>query len=214
MITGYTIVTSTLETSNISQIYTTATSIIIADLIPFTTYEATVAAHTVLGMGPFSPSITVQTAESGQSEIVHSALVLVCIYQRYRLFAAPNTSPENVVVSILSSTTLHLSWMAPSTEQNGIIREYYLRLIEVESGMLLTYTAATTSLTIQPLHPFYSYQCRVSAYTVARGPFTDAVTVTMPEDGEIHGSMYLLWVTHIMYLSQFPVDTLKILVQQ
>lgn len=75
IIKGYTVVTSPLGISVVSQTYTTATSIIIADLTPFTTYEARVAAHTELGVGPFSPSITVQTAEAGQSVLVHIALI-------------------------------------------------------------------------------------------------------------------------------------------
>ena len=64
IIIGYTVTTENLETLNVTQTYTTATSIIVANLKPFTTYEATVAAHTGPGRGPFSVSITVQTEEA------------------------------------------------------------------------------------------------------------------------------------------------------
>ena len=100
------------------------------------------------------------------------------------LFIAPNSPPEDLTAATLSSTVLHLIWSAPSTKnRNGIIREYHVNITEVDTTTFLSYTTATTSITVQSLHPFYTYWCTVSAFTVARGPFSEIVTVLMPEDG-------------------------------
>ena len=87
VITGFTVVTRNFETSNVTQAYTTSTSIVVFSLQPFTIYEATVAASTALGLGPFSASITVQTEEAGNINFVYRLLFcqcgLVCIVQVY-----------------------------------------------------------------------------------------------------------------------------------
>lgn len=80
-----------------------------------------------------------------------------------------------------------MSWTAPYIEdRNGIIREYRVNLEEVESSQRLTYSTTNTFITVQSLHPFYTYRCGVSAFTVDTGPFTNFTEVTLPEDGTTH----------------------------
>ena len=113
-----------------------------------------------------------------------------CIIEIFRhliphFIAAPNTSPGDFGVTVLSSTTLELSWTPPSTEdRNGVIREYRVNITEVETARLLTYSTAMSSIRLQSLHPFYTYRCSVSAFTVATGPFSDISEVMMPQDGK------------------------------
>lgn len=118
----------------------------------------------------------------------------------------------NVIISLLSSTVLQLSWRAPAEEsRNGIIRQYLVNLKEIQTGRLLTYTATTTSISVQSLHPAYTYNCTVSAYTITAGPFSPTVTITMPEDGMLHCLILSIRFT-ILSPPQLQVGILKTLV--
>ena len=65
-IVTYTIVIVTAETAESLQFTTVDTNIILDSLMPYTTYEWTVAAHTTAGMGPFSSPATVRTSPDGK----------------------------------------------------------------------------------------------------------------------------------------------------
>ena len=65
-IVTYTIVIVTVETAESLQLTTNDTNLILDSLIPYTTYEWTVAAHTTVGMGPFSSPATVRTSPDGK----------------------------------------------------------------------------------------------------------------------------------------------------
>ena len=43
---------------------------------------------------------------------------------------------------------------------------------------------AETNLTLTSLHPYYTYTVLVLAFTVAPGPFSTAVTVKTPQEGQ------------------------------
>ena len=75
-------------------------------------------------------------------------------------------------------------WAAPPEEtRNGVIRNYRVNITEEETGRVFTFISLTNSLVVPSLHPYYTYQCRVSAFTVDYGPFTDVLTITTMEDG-------------------------------
>ena len=61
-----------------------------------------------------------------------------------------------------------------------------MNVTELETGRVFTEIVmqATTSVIVQPLHPYYNYRCHVSAYTVEVGPYAIATLRTL-EDGEI-----------------------------
>ena len=101
------------------------------------------------------------------------------------IFIAPSSPPENLNVTSVSSTSIRLSWTPPpAAVQNGIITEYRINVTEVDTGRLLFYTSFTTSFVVQGLHPYYMYECRVSAYTVAVGPLSDPEVIQTPEDSK------------------------------
>ena len=102
------------------------------------------------------------------------------------MFVAPASPPENLTVTALSSTSLSLSWLPPpSIDQNGIIQEYRVTITEFETGNVRELTSTATTLVVPSLHPYYNYECVVSAYTVGQGPFTENVTVQTFEDGTL-----------------------------
>ena len=82
------------------------------------------------------------------------------------------------------STTVLISWMPPPFQhQNGVIREYQVNVTETETGIAYRLVTAATTLTVPSLHPFYTYDCIIAAVTIAEGPYSVEVNITMPEDG-------------------------------
>jgi len=98
-------------------------------------------------------------------------------------------SPANLTGSALDSTTIALNWDSPDGRHNGIIREYRVNLTEVETGRVFQEVATTTSLVVSNLHPDYTYEWIVSAFTVAEGPYSLTSTVRTPEDGTAYTAM-------------------------
>ena len=103
----------------------------------------------------------------------------------YFMHTVPTAAPEDVSVEAPSSTTLSIEWMPPpQDDQNGIVRSYVVRVLEVVTSTTLTYNTTEESLTVGFLHPHYQYEVSVAAVTVGQGPFSDSVTIQTPQDGE------------------------------
>lgn len=100
-------------------------------------------------------------------------------------------SPANLSAITQDSSTILLSWDEPSGRHNGIIQEYRVNITEVETGRMFQHVSTTTSLTVMNLHPDYTYNWIVAAFTVAEGPYSNIMSITTPEDGEkIHTEWY------------------------
>ena len=65
-----------------------------------------------------------------------------------------------------------------------MIRQYIIQVLEVDTGTTFMETSNITELTLEGLHPFYSYSCRIAAETIAVGPFSNPITVQLNEDGK------------------------------
>ena len=103
------------------------------------------------------------------------------------LHSVPTSAPQSVEVTAIDSRTVIISWAPPPLEQqNGNIREYRVNISERETGKAIHLVSAAVSVTVPSLHPFYTYNCTVAAFTVGEGPHSVEVTVTMPEDGTVH----------------------------
>lgn len=97
---------------------------------------------------------------------------------------APSSPPQSVTLSTVSSTSIGISWSPPpSGSQNGIITEYRISITEVITGRVISLTSTTTSITALGLHPYYTYECVITAFTIAAGPYSQVVQITTPEDG-------------------------------
>ena len=96
------------------------------------------------------------------------------------------------MVTANSSTSIWLSWTPPPpATRNGIITEYRINVTELDTGRVMLLTTFATSFVVQALHPYYNYECTVSAHTVATGPYSFPVTIQTPEDSKFYHSQRL-----------------------
>ena len=96
---------------------------------------------------------------------------------------APTAPPEQLS-TIISSRSLTLMWRPPPFEEtNGVIQYYALSITELESGQVLTMTSMSAVAVINDLHPYYTYEFTVAAYTVGPGPYSSSVTIQLHEEG-------------------------------
>ena len=87
-----------------------------------------------------------------------------------------------------SNTLIDLSWdPPPAIDINGVIQYYSIRVLESETSHSWSFVHSenVTEITVGSLHPYYTYQCRVAAFTVGLGPFTDALHVQTEEAGKL-----------------------------
>jgi hypothetical protein len=113
--------------------------------------------------------------------------MIITIFSRDLFFyvIAPSSPPEELNVTAVSSSSLSLTWSPPSVDtRNGIIREYRINITELDTGRELVLYSTTMSLIATSLHPYYAYICRISAFTVGYGPYSQGVQITTPEDGK------------------------------
>lgn len=98
------------------------------------------------------------------------------------------------------SQRVYLTWDPPPVMlQNGVIREYYINVSGIETRRVLQYKTTSTEIEITSLHPSYTYNFSVSAFTVALGPFSEPYTITMLEDGKYYGLMVAISINYIFY---------------
>lgn len=103
-------------------------------------------------------------------------------------FVAPSP-PNNVMATASSSTSINVTWSAPSIS-NGNITSYTVTFYETNIGssssnFIRTVTADTFSLHLLNLAIFTSYTISVQASTVAPSSPSTLVTVETLQDGEI-----------------------------
>ncbi|XP_067415990.1 phosphatidylinositol phosphatase PTPRQ isoform X4 [Emydura macquarii macquarii] len=121
---------------------TSATSIFLNDMKPYTLYNISVRAFTRLGHGNQSSfPLSVRT-----SEIV------------------PGSAPENVTYRNISSTEVELSFFPPSV-RNGIIQKYTVYLRRINGTELRIINTTLLAINITGLKKYTKYTVEVSAST-------------------------------------------------
>lgn len=146
---------------------------------PAYVYNCSVSAFTV-ARGPFSTDVSVLTPQAGNKFV---DMWYICILTAYA--TAPSGSPQNIGALPTSSRTLFLSWDPPPRPQrNGEITLYTINVTVLENGETFQVTSDASNLTLSSLRPYYTYSFIITASTiVGEGPFSEALTIRMPEDG-------------------------------
>ena len=95
--------------------------------------------------------------------------------------------------------TLSISWSHPEIHlQNGIIRIYRIIVTDVESDYVLEISVNDTSTVLSQLSPFHTYEIKIAAYTIDIGPYSNLVSIQMPESGESQ-SVYIVYIYFKIY---------------
>lgn len=102
----------------------------------------------------------------------------------------PTASPQSLAGAVESSTLILLSWQPPTPyDRNGEIVYYLIHMRELETGRfwMLPVLNSKTSAFVGSLHPYYNYECKVAAYTIGLGPYTESIYLLTHEEGmELH----------------------------
>ena len=123
-----------------------------------------------------------------------ACLILIQMYcslsqtlNMYLLFVCPVPSapPQSLSGIAQSSTVVNFTWSAPPIDSIlGLLQNYVLKLREIETDQMWTNVSVATHIKILSLHPYYNYECKVAAHTIAgTGPYTEAVIVQTHEAG-------------------------------
>ena len=97
----------------------------------------------------------------------------------------------NIVITSISSTTIHVSWdPVPEIHQNGIITGYDVTynqstFLQLFPPMTMRVSADGDSVTLTGLEEYMVYSIRVRAYTsIGAGPYSPLHNIRTPEDGK------------------------------
>lgn len=117
-----------------------------------------------------------------------SCFLYVSILHYISVCTAPGT-PSNSSGVAINSTHIFLTWDPPHQNQtHGDIQGYIITVLEYETADVLQYSSNTTDLIIGPLHPYYIYNCSISAVTVEPGP-PIIIVVRTQEAGMVHSNI-------------------------
>ena len=85
-----------------------------------------------------------------------------------------------------------MTWIPPpEEEQNGVIRSYRIYVTELLTEIvqeILTEEDARIHV-VNHLHPYYTYECKIAAFTIGLGPTASTQTTTHPA-GTVHRYAY------------------------
>ena len=99
--------------------------------------------------------------------------------------AAPSAAPQRLTGSAQSDTIIYLTWTSPpAIDVNGVIQYYSILAEETETGRSWSFTHVEPEISIGSLHPYYIYECKVAAFTVALGPYSNTTSVQTNEAGK------------------------------
>ena len=107
-------------------------------------------------------------------------------------YTAPYSPPQNCSAKALSSTTITLTWLQPESNSiNGVLRYYHVA-VDDPSGYnvhnhLVDHEMLNT--TVDGLHPYYLYNCTVTAVTVDKSPPASVLIKTLEDSKKLDSSL-------------------------
>ncbi len=106
----------------------------------------------------------------------------------YYVNTVPSAPPQNLVVTLTTSSSISISWNPPPFEQqNGLIRYYLVYLTDINGNTLeLQTNDNSTDFTIENVVPVHNnYTVSLAAFTIGVGPSSSALTISLPESGKL-----------------------------
>ncbi|RDD37102.1 Protein sidekick-2, partial [Trichoplax sp. H2] len=162
IITFYTICYNSTQWNDngVVQVGSSTTNVTVGNLIPFTTYNVTLKAATVIGFGPESPVTSSTTYQS-----------------------APSSYPLNLNATALTANSINISWQPVILfNRNGVIITYnvsYNSLQWNHTGIIQV-NGTTFNTILYDLIPYTIYNVTINAATAAgfgpNSPYTSTIT--------------------------------------
>ncbi|EDV21450.1 uncharacterized protein TRIADDRAFT_30409, partial [Trichoplax adhaerens] len=147
------------------QVSSETASFVIRQLIPYTDYNITVKASTIIGFGPYSMGILTRTLQ-----------------------AVPSAPPTNVSIIPISARSISVSWLPPPiSDQNGIITNYSISYYSSQRshGGEIQVSGNITLLVIRQLIPYTDYNITVKASTIIGfGPYSIGILTRTLQAGK------------------------------
>ena len=158
----------------------------VTELYPGVTYNFTVIAFNEVGNSSSSAITPSRTLDESKSQYLHLNIppATTC------LSLVPSSFPQNMNVSVNSSTVILVTWEeVPALDQNGIIIIYEVLYDPQESfdGELTPQTVNTTDLFtyLTDLQQNVDYFISVRAYTsIGPGPYSEEISAVTLEDSK------------------------------
>ena len=101
-------------------------------------------------------------------------------------YSAPGAPPNDFNATLTSPYSALLTWNPPPDDQrNGIIINYVINVTVLETEENFILYSNTTSLFVDGLRPFRTFECIIAALTnVGIGPYSAIFTLSTPQDGK------------------------------
>jgi hypothetical protein len=115
---------------------------------------------------------------------IYNKVWLTTLIELHIFITAPSGPPTNFGATVISSTSIFLSWTPPEVSLlNGILRHYIISLESGEERVVRNVTSSQDSVVISGLRPYTEYSCAIRAETVDVGPPTSSLYRSTLEDG-------------------------------
>ena len=75
--------------------------------------------------------------------------------------------PLNFAGVVVSAMEIHLTWDLPPNPSNveDLVEHYTVTVTNIETGQEVSFLTFTKETTLQFLHPYYNYDCKVAVVT-------------------------------------------------
>ncbi|KAL4239205.1 Protein sidekick-2 [Mactra antiquata] len=156
-------------------------SAILGNLEEWMQYEVKMIAYNDVGESIYSPITVERTRES-----------------------VPSSGPLDVQAVAISSTSVNVSWgQVPSMEQNGMIEgfkiEYRSSEQDIDSQSLQVSGNTSSSVIVENLRKFVTYEIRVLAYTRMGDGVPSSPEVTVKTTADVPGPPQKIWFPDVSY---------------
>ena len=179
VIQRYRVSISVSETQASLVLFSEETELVFDIAHPYYTYTFTVAAET-FGAGPYGEELTITTPEDGNGCTEYD---IASLSYSISHLSVPTAAPQFFEAVTVSSGSIRMTWIPPpEEEQNGVIRSYRIYVTEILTETVREIVAAGNSRIqiVNHLHPYYTYECVIAAFTIGLGPTASIQTITDP----------------------------------
>ena len=141
-------------------------------------------------------------------------MISLISFMYFKFSAVPSSAPQLSYGVAVSPIQLNITWLPPPViDINGVIKHYNIEVTENITGQVTTYNVTDDHIIIGPVLPGNAYCCRVAAFTIGLGLFTDYFIVTSQEIGINNCDMVDIVVDTLIIRHNRPLYIIQLLLQ-